>query len=84
MLSFQFLAFILTPTLSFLSVDPTWLTSTFLKSESWKLIDGDSLGRTVGPSETPTATMTFTGTPFTDIPNLGYGISKYEGMEVTL
>lgn len=84
MLFLRLLAFILTPALCFVSVDPTWLTSTFLKSESWKLIDGDSLGRTVGPTETPTATMTFSGTPFTAVPNLGYGISKYEGMEVTL
>lgn len=42
----------------FVSVDPTWLASSYLKSGSWKLIDGDNGGK-VGNQSTPRVTLTF-------------------------
>lgn len=79
MLLFNFIVFFIPSSLCFVSVDPTWLTSSFLKSGSNKLIDGDARGGTVGPNDRQTANVTFPGTAFTRVPNLGYGISKYEG-----
>ena len=80
MLFFNTVIFItITTTFGYVSVDPTWLTSSFLKSGSNKLIDGDERRRTVGPGDRQTANVTFPGTAFTRVPNLGYGISKYEG-----
>ena len=60
-------------------VPPTWLSSEFVKVDSAKVIDGYSAGQTIGAGRNPTATMAFYGTAFTQIPNLGYGVSQYVG-----
>lgn len=54
-----------------------WVTSTFIKSDSKRIVDAATTGRTVGPSQTPTATMPFSGNAFSMVPNIGYGISAY-------
>jgi hypothetical protein len=60
------------------SVAPVWITSSYVQAASRRVINGDICSCTTGNSSTPTATMTFT-TAFTIIPNLGYGISNYQG-----
>lgn len=52
---------------------PTWITSSYVQADSAKLINGIKTGN----STTPTMTMTFV-TAFGRIPNLGYGIIRYE------
>lgn len=59
---------------------PTWVTSPYVQADSKKLIDGDVTGNTVGNNTTPTASIPFT-TAFTAVPNLGYGISNYQGKD---
>jgi len=59
-------------------VAPTWITSSYIQAGSKKIINGDTTGTTTGNSSTPTGTLTFT-TSFSQIPNLGYGISGYQG-----
>jgi hypothetical protein len=59
-------------------VPPTWLTSSYVQANSYKLINGDLCNCVTGNSSTPTATMLF-ATAFTIPPNLGYGISNYQG-----
>jgi hypothetical protein len=59
-------------------VPPTWLTSSYVQADSKKVINGDLCRCTTGNTSTPTATMPFT-TAFTNIPNLGYGVSNYQG-----
>ena len=61
-----------------MSVAPTWVTSSYVQANSQKVINGDLCNCTTGNTQTPTATMTFV-TAFTLIPNLGYGISNYQG-----
>lgn len=63
---------------SVVTVAPTWITSNYLQADTKKVIDGDALGNTTGNSSTPNATFTFPNA-FTQIPNLGYGISGYQG-----
>lgn len=58
---------------------PNWVTSNFIQTGFKKVIDGDSCSCKTGNSSTPTATLTFT-TPFTVLPNLGYGITSYQGI----
>lgn len=60
-------------------VVPTWITSSFVQAESKKIINGDVTGTATGNSSSPTSTMTFL-TPFPTVPNLGYGISGYQGI----
>ena len=60
------------------SVDPTWVTSSYFQANSQKIIDPSNCSCTTGNSSTPTATMNF-ATAFTLIPHLGYGISNYQG-----
>lgn len=43
----------------FVSVDPTWLTSDYLQSGSWKIIDADKGKGKVGNDSTPKATLNF-------------------------
>lgn len=54
-------------------VPPTWLTSSYIQSNSKSIIT-----TLTGNSMTPTATLTF-ATAFSSIPNIGYGIAGYEG-----
>ena len=49
-----------------------------MQANSYKLINGDVCNCVTGNSSTPTATMLFV-TAFTIPPNLGYGISNYQG-----
>lgn len=56
-----------------IQVVPTWITSSYVQADSAKLINGIKTGN----STTPTMTMTFV-TAFGTIPNLGYGIIRYE------
>lgn len=55
-------------------VAPTWVTSPFVKAD-WKKIISTKTGNT----STPTGSLTFSAPAFTAIPNLGYGISNYDG-----
>lgn len=57
---------------------PIWLTNSYVIADSKKVINGDLCSCTTGNSSTPTATMTFT-TAFSTAPNLGYGVSSYQG-----
>jgi hypothetical protein len=57
-----------------IQVAPTWVTSPYVQAASAKLINGVRTGNT----STPIVTMTF-ATAFTVVPNLGYGIIRYEG-----
>lgn len=59
---------------------PTWITSSYLQAASKRVYDGDATGTTVGNTQTPTATIPFP-TAFAAIPNLGYGISNYQGRQ---
>ncbi len=59
-------------------VVPNWVTSSYVQADSQKIINGDICSCTTDSSLTPTATMNF-ATAFTLIPNLGYGISNYQG-----
>ncbi len=61
-----------------MTVPPTWVTSSYVQANSQRVIDGDICNCKTGNSQTPTATMTFV-TAFGAIPNLGYGISNYQG-----
>lgn len=63
---------------SVIQVAPTWVTSSYLQANSKKVINGDATGTTTGNSSTPTATVPFTAA-FPSVPNLGYGISNYQG-----
>lgn len=58
------------------SVAPTWITSTYVQANSNKVINGGPVGSSASP--VPSATMNF-ATAFTAAPNLGYGVSGYEG-----
>lgn len=64
-----------------LQVAPTWLASQYVKADSARIIDGYAAGHTIGTGTAPTATMPFPGTAFTQIPNLGYGITQYVGSD---
>ena len=57
---------------------PNWLTSNYLQTGFKKVIDGDLCGCKTGSTSTPTSTLTFT-TAFTVLPNLGYGMTSYQG-----
>lgn len=57
---------------------PTWITSNYIQTGLKKVIDGDACNCKTGNSSTPTATLAFT-TAFTAVPNLGYGITSYQG-----
>ncbi len=61
-----------------MSVAPTWVTSPYVQAKSHRVINGDLCSCTTGNTSTPTATMNFANA-FTLIPNLGYGISNYQG-----
>jgi hypothetical protein len=65
-------------TVSIIQVAPTWVTSSYLQANSKKVINSDITGTTTGNTQTPTATIPFV-TAFTVVPNLGYGISNYQG-----
>lgn len=75
--SFYFLlGFILIlPTISIINVTPTWQASNYLQASSSKIVNYVKTGN----SQTPTGTITFPGTAFSVQPNLGYGVSGYEG-----
>jgi hypothetical protein len=76
-----FLITLLLPLYNSLQISPTWVSSSFVKADSAKIIDGYAVGHTIGTGSTPTATMPFPGTAFTLIPNLGYGITQYVGSD---
>lgn len=64
-------------------VAPTWITSSYVQAASKKVIDGVACSCKTGNTSTPTATLTFV-TAFSAVPNLGYGITNYQGKyEVT-
>ena len=63
------------------TVNPTWITSNFVQADSRRVIDGDACACKTGNSSTPTATMPF-ATAFPSIPNLGYGMSNYQGINI--
>lgn len=59
---------------------PTWVTSSYVQANSKRVIDGDATSTKTGTNTTPTPTATIPFiTAFTAIPNLGYGISNYQG-----
>ncbi len=62
-------------TLHIIQVPPIWVTSPYLKAGSNNIITVRT-----GSSTTPTATIPFTGVAFTNIPNIGYGASTYNGI----
>lgn len=57
------------------NVEPTWKTSNYVKAASNKVIDYVLTGN----GWVPKATIPFPGGAFLAIPNLGYGVSGYEG-----
>ena len=63
---------------SLFTVPPTWITSSYVQADSARVINGDACNCTTGNNATPTGTLNFP-TAFTAIPNLGYGISNYQG-----
>jgi hypothetical protein len=58
------------------SYPPTWLTSPYMQAGSFLLINTTT--SPTGNNTTPKGTITFPKS-FTSTPNLGYGISRYEG-----
>lgn len=60
-------------------VAPTWLTSNYIQADSRKVIDDSITHNITGNTSHPNATLTFANA-FTVVPNLGYGISNYQGM----
>lgn len=58
------------------SVPPTWITSSYIDANSNRVINNAQTNNSKSP--TPSATMTF-GISFTTAPNLGYGLSNYQG-----
>jgi hypothetical protein len=61
-----------------ITVAPSWVTSPYVQADSQKIINGDICSCVTDSSSTPIATMNFVNA-FTLIPNLGYGISNYQG-----
>jgi hypothetical protein len=59
-------------------VPPTWQTSSYVQAGSFKVVDYVTCSCSVGNTSTPTASTSFT-TAFGAPPNLGYGVSGYEG-----
>lgn len=51
---------------------PVWVTSPYIKSQCYNVI-----AVVTGNSSTPTATIPFPGSAFTQIPNIGYGAFIY-------
>lgn len=64
--------------LSVLTYPPIWLTSNYLQAGSYMIIDSSVSNKATGNSSTPKGSITF-GSSFSAPPNLGYGISRYEG-----
>lgn len=64
--------------MSFAQVAPTWITSSYVQAASKRVIDGDACSCKTNNLTTPTATMTFV-TAFPAVPNLGFGITNYQG-----
>lgn len=58
---------------------PNWITSNYIQTGFKKVIDGDLCGCKTGRTSTPTSTLTFT-TAFNVLPNLGYGMTSYQGI----
>jgi hypothetical protein len=58
----------------FNSVAPAWLTSPYFQASR-----KDVISTLTGNDKTPNYTFTF-NKPFPSIPNLAYGISKYQGI----
>lgn len=63
---------------SLLTVPPTWVTSPYVQADHRRVINGDACNSKTGNNTTPTGTLAFP-TAFASIPNLGYGISNYQG-----
>jgi len=57
----------------FNSVSPVWLTSPYFQAAR-----KDVISTLTGNNQTPSFTFTF-NSPFHGVPNLAYGISKYQG-----
>lgn len=72
------LSAVLQSTTSVIQVAPTWITSSYVQASAKRIIDGDVTGVKTGNTATPTATVPFI-TAFAAVPNLGYGISNYQG-----
>jgi hypothetical protein len=80
-LNIVFLATCLVSSLA--QVAPTWITSSYVQAASYKIINGDACGCKTNNASTPTASITF-ATSFPAIPNLGFGISNYQGTFASL
>jgi hypothetical protein len=57
-------------------VPPTWITSNYILAASNKVINSQTNN---SKTPVPSATMPLT-TAFTAVPNLGYGLSGYQGI----
>lgn len=57
------------------NVAPSWKTSNYIQAASHKVINYVM----TGSGTTPKATIPFPNGSFSAIPNLGYGVSGYEG-----
>jgi hypothetical protein len=75
---YSLISFLFLQEINAVSVAPVWITSSYVQADSRRVINGDICSCTTGNTATPTATMTFT-TAFTVVPNIGYGISNYQG-----
>jgi hypothetical protein len=68
----------LQPSISTISYPPNWVTSPYMQAGSFLLINTTGSANPVGNNTTPKGTINFNRS-FTSVPNLGYGISRYEG-----
>jgi hypothetical protein len=80
---FVLITVLIEPITSVVVVAPTWITSPYVQADSKRIINGDLCSCTTGSTTTPvpTGTLLFT-TAFPSIPNLGYGISNYQGINL--
>jgi hypothetical protein len=62
------------------AVPPAWRDTPWIKTGSYKIIDGNICSCITGSTPIPAATATLTyPTSFSVSPNLAYGIHQYEG-----
>lgn len=55
---------------------PKWLPSAYMQAGSFLIIDSSISKTTTGSTVTPKGSIVFNRS-FSDVPNLGYGISRY-------
>lgn len=63
-----------------LLLPPTWMSNTMVQTDRKKVINGDLCNCRTGSNANPLPSATFTFIQaFAVIPNLGYGLSDYQG-----